>query len=352
LAIKIFNITDDGNFEDLLGGQKTGQNILHFTKALPEIAFELGITHEELKGKLEKIRTRLFEARDGRVHPRKDDKILTDWNGLMIAALALGGQVFDEARYIEAARKATGFILGNMRGPDGRLNHRYRENEVAMQANLDDYAFMIWGLLNLYSATFDIRYLRDALEFNGDMQDHFWDKSEGGFFFTPDDAEKLPVRQKEIFDGAIPSGNSVAALGLFQIARITGNISYEGEAENIINLTSGQVRQAPQAFTMLLCALDFAVGPAYEIIIVGRPNADDTRRMLREIRARFIPNKIVVVKPAGHDSPEIVQFADYIKAQTGIGGKATAYICHNYTCDMPTNDIGKFVELLEVKNTS
>lgn len=350
LAIKIFNVNEDGNFDDPVREGKTGRNILHLTKPLPETASELGIPYDELIARLERIRTGLFEARNLRFHPRKDDKILTDWNGLMIAALALGGQVFDEALYVDAARKAIAFIMANMRGPDGRLYHRYREREAAKQGTIDDYAFLIWGLLNLYEATFDIRYLRDALELNGDMLDHFWDKRDGGFFFTADDAEKLPVRQKEVFDAAIPSGNSVAALNLFRLARITGEIDYEARAERTITISADRVRQAPQAFTMLLCALDFELGPSYEIVIVGRPTADDTRQMLKAIRTRFIPNKIVIVKPAGHDSPDVVHFADFIKAQTSIEGKATAYICRNYSCDLPTNDIGKLVELLDSKS--
>ncbi len=350
LAIKIFNVNEDGNFDDPVREGKTGRNILHLTKPLPETASELGIPYDELIARLERIRTGLFEARNLRFHPRKDDKILTDWNGLMIAALALGGQVFDEALYVDAARKAIAFIMANMRGPDGRLYHRYREREAAKQGTIDDYAFLIWGLLNLYEATFDIRYLRDALELNGDMLDHFWDKRDGGFFFIADDAEKLPVRQKEVFDAAIPSGNSVAALNLFRLARITGEIDYEARAERTITISADRVRQAPQAFTMLLCALDFELGPSYEIVIVGRPTADDTRQMLKAIRTRFIPNKIVIVKPAGHDSPDVVHFADFIKAQTSIEGKATAYICRNYSCDLPTNDIGKLVELLDSKS--
>ena len=352
LAISIFNVSDEGNFTDAAGSQKSGLNILYLSKPLTEIADDLNISHNALKMRLDKIRAQLFEVRNMRAHPRKDDKILTDWNGLMIAALSLGGQVFDEPQYIEAARNATHFILGSLRTPDGRLYHRFREGQAAKQASIDDYAFLIWGLLNLHEATFDIRYLRDALELNGDMLDHFRDKTNGGFFFTADDAEKLPVRQKELSDGAVPSGNAVAALNLFRIGRITGNTDYESEADNIISLSSGQVRRTPQAFTMRLCGLDFALGPSYEIVIVGRPSADDTLKMLSEIRRRFIPNKIVVVKPGGHDSPDIVHFADFIKAQASIDGKATAYVCHNYTCEMPTTDVNKLIEILDLKNTS
>ncbi len=344
LAHRIFNIQESGE-------TSKHQDILHLNRPLSEIAADHQISIDKFKERLERIRLKLFEARGSRQHPHKDDKILTDWNGLMIAALALGGQVFDEPIYIETARRAIGFIMGKMRSPDGRLYHRVRDDEAAMQATIDDYAFLVMGLLNLYEATFDIRYLRDALELNGDMLDHFWDKKDGGFFFTADDAEKLPVRQKELLDGAVPCGNSVAALNLLRLGRITGNIDYEVQAEKTINLSTGQVRQAPQAFTMRLCALDYGLGPGLEIVIVGRPSADDTRLMLDAIRSRYIPNKIVIVKPSGHDSPDIVHFADFFKAQTSIGGKATAYVCRNYSCDMPTNDAGKLAELLDKKNS-
>jgi uncharacterized protein len=351
LVIRLFNIKQEGNFGDDSKEQKTSNNILYLSKPISVHASDMRIPLEELSSQIERARADLVDYRNKRVHPHKDDKILTDWNGLMVAAFSLGAQILEEPRYAEIARRAVNFILGNLRAADGRLLHRYRDGQAAMQANLDDYAFLIWGLLNLYETTFDVRYLRDALELNGDMLDHFWDDHEGGLHFTADDAEELPIRQKEIYDGAIPSGNSVAALNLIRLGRITGNVNYEMMAERICNIFSSQVRRAPQAFTMLLSAFDYALGPSWDIVIVGRTSAEDTKEMLKAIRSKFIPNKIIIVRPSSQDSPELVHFADFIRHQTSIHGHATAYICRNYSCEMPTTDVSKMMELLEGKES-
>ena len=173
-------------------------------------ASSLRISREELERRTAGAREKLFTVRKKRIHPHRDDKVLADWNGLMIAALARAAQVFDEPEYAEAARNSVGFILENMRRDDGRLLHRYRDGQAAIPAHASDYAFLIWGLLELYDATFDANYLQTALELNDDFIKHFWDHSHGGFYFTADDAEPLLTRQKEIYDGAIPSGNSIA----------------------------------------------------------------------------------------------------------------------------------------------
>jgi uncharacterized protein len=349
LVFQVFGVRKEGNINDQVAGQIIGRNVLHITKPISDLAAEIGIGATELQEKLDRARIKLFAYRNTRVHPHKDDKILTDWNGLMIAALALGAQVFNEPAYTEAARKAANFIMGSLRDSNGRLMHRYRDGEAAMKANIDDYSFLIWGLLNLYETTYDIRYLRDAVELNGDSLEHYWDSEGGGFFFTADDCADLPIRQKEIYDGALPSGNSIAALNLLRLGRITGNIELENRAEAIHILVSGQVRTAPLAFTMLLSSFDFALGPSSEIVIVGRLNSDDTQLMLRALRQKYIPNKVVIVRPSKQDAPELVQFADFVRNQKSIHGKATAYICRNYSCDMPTTDISKMLELLDSK---
>ena len=170
---------------------------------------------------MQEARKKLFAAREKRIHPHKDDKILTDWNGLMIAALSKGAQAFDQPKYADAARKAADFIFKTMRDPSGRLLHRFRDGEAALHAHVDDYSFLIWGLLELYEASFDVHYLQSALTLNDDFMAHFWDAGGGGLYFTADDAEELLLRKKEIYDGATPSGNSVAALNLLRLARMT-----------------------------------------------------------------------------------------------------------------------------------
>ncbi len=279
----------------------------------------------------------------------KDDKILTDWNGVMIAALAKGAQAFDEPRYAETGRRAADFVLENMRRPDGRLWHRYRDGETGIGANLDDYAFLVWGLIELYEAVFDARYLKVALELTDDMVKHFWDGSVGGFYLMPDDGESLLVRKKEIYDGAIPSGNSVATLNLLRLGRITANSDLEEKAAKIGRAFSGGVRQLPSAHTQLMVALDFGIGPCYEVVIVGKAKAEDTKDMVKALRTRFLPNKVVLLKASEQQSSEIAQLAKFTKNQSSIEGKATAYVCMNHNCKLPTTDINKTLELLNVR---
>ena len=231
LVKRVFNAKLSGNFEEEATGRLTGSNILHQKSSLSEVASELKLSREELEERLQEARKKLFAAREKRIHPHKDDKILTDWNGLMIAALSKGAQAFDQPKYADAARKAADFIFKTMRDPSGRLLHRFRDGEAALHAHVDDYSFLIWGLLELYEASFDVHYLQSALTLNDDFMAHFWDAGGGGLYFTADDAEELLLRKKEIYDGATPSGNSVAALNLLRLARITANADLEQRAE-------------------------------------------------------------------------------------------------------------------------
>ncbi len=281
-----------------------------------------------------------------RIHPLKDDKVLTDWNGLMIAALAKGAQVFDEPAYSDAAVKAMDFVLKKMRDKDGRFLHRFREGEASIQGNLDDYAFVIWALLELYELTFNVAYLRHALGLSDDLITHFWDPEQGCLFFTPDDGEALLVRKKEIYDGAIPSGNSVSMLNLLRLGRLTGNTDLEEKGAQIAKAFSRKVELFPAAFTQLLVAVDFSVGPSNEVVIVGSPRADDTNRLIRALRAGFMPNKVVLLKPIGEEASEISRLAPYTETYTAKEGRATAYVCSNYSCRLPTTDPAEMLRLL------
>ncbi len=359
LVINLFHFEEKGNFKEQATGVQTGENIAHLQKSLSEFASKLGIEEEELRQDLENIRQDLFEEREQRIHPYKDDKILTDWNGLMIAALAKGARAFDEPLYAETAQRASGFILDRMRREDGRLLHRYRDGDAALPAHVDDYAFFIWGLIELYETTLDVMYLEHALALNADLFEHFWDDAPlapplrgeiGGFYFTADDGEKLPVRQKEIYDGAIPSGNSVAMLNLLRLGRITADADLEDRAGRLVKTFSASVERAPSAHSMLMAATDFGIGPSYEVVIVGDSQAGDTRQMLQALRMRFAPNKVVLFRPTEQESPEILRLAKYIEPYTSINGKATAYVCRNYICSLPTTEVDVMLELLEGKS--
>jgi uncharacterized protein YyaL (SSP411 family) len=347
-AARVFNIEKDGNFMEQVNGKRSGVNILHLRKTLEEPASDLNLSEQDLQEHLELVRQKLFAYREKRVHPMKDDKILTDWNGLMIAALAKGAQAFDEPEYAEAACHAAEFVLGNMRKPDGRLLHRYRDGQAGVEANLDDYAFLVWGLIELYEAIFNTKYLKVALEMNSDMVRHFWDEDAGGFYFTPDDGKSLFVRKKEIYDGAIPSGNSVAMLNLLRLGRMTATSDLEEKAARIGSAFSGIVKQLPSAHTQLMVALDFGIGPCYEVVIAGGTQAEDTKAMVKALRTRFLPNKVVLFNPGERKSPEIAKLAEFTKNQSSIDGRATAYVCMNYNCKLPTTDIDKMLQLLNV----
>jgi len=267
----------------------------------------------------------------------------------MIAALAKGAQVFNEPQYAEAARNAVGFILKSMRARDGRLLHRYRDGQAAISANVDDYAFLIWGLLELYEATFEVSHLETALALNKDLIAYFWDGKGGGFYFTPDGGEELLVRRKEIYDGAIPSGNSAAMLILLRLARMTGNPDLEKKAATIGAVFSATVRESPSAHTLLMAGVDFGMGPSYEVVIVGNPQETDTREMIQGLRRPFIPNKVVLLRSADQSRQGIERLAEFTKHQTAIDNKATAYVCLNYNCKLPTTDTAKMLELLNAQ---
>lgn len=349
LIINVFNIKKTGNFEEA-NGKGMGTNILHLKRHISEIAYKMKISVEELNKRIDTARQKLFTFRNKRIHPHKDDKILTDWNGLMIAALAKGAKAFDAPKYANAAKRATDFILKTMHRQDGRLLHRYRDGEAAVLANVDDYAFLIWGLIELYEATFETHYLKAALDLNEELIKYFWDEERGGFYFTADDAEDLIVRQKEIYDGAVPSGNSVAMLNLLRLGRITANYEYEDKAMKIVKVFSQDVSAVPSGYTQLMVALDFGIGPSYEVVIVGNPQSKDTKDMLEALRKHFIPNKVVILKPNNQESPDITRFAEFTKSQSSIDSKATAYVCLDYACKMPTTDIEKMLELLKVSS--
>ena len=352
LFIKIYNIKKEGNFEEPGVGHPGGANILHLEKSIEEHAAELGLPENFLRERLENSRQKLYAYRKNREHPLKDDKILSDWNGLMIAALGLGAQVFDEPQYAIAAGKALDFILAKMTNQTGHLLHRYRDGEAAGQANINDYAFLIWGLIELYEATFNVTYIKSALKMNETMIQRFWDDNSGGFYFVPNDTNDLIVRQKETYDGALPSANSIAALNLLRLARMTGNADFEKKARRTIDISVDQVSRSPQAFTQLLVALDYSLGPNFEIVIVGDAQANDTQEMLRALRAHFIPNKVVIFKPTDDGADAIEPFANFIKEHKCVEGRATAYICWNHTCYHPTTDIAKMLEMLGINAKS
>jgi hypothetical protein len=345
LIIDVYGIVEGGNFLDQATRRKTGRSILHLRQPLENIAEAKGVSGDELRARLEHCRKELYRVRKERVPPLLDDKVLTDWNGLMISAMALAGQAFGESRYTEAATRAAAFIRAHLTDEEGRLFKRYREGEAAHPATLEDYAFLIGGLLDLYEATFDAGLLQWAIELEAQMTAHFEDPERGGFYLSADDGEALFVRAKEVRDGAIPSGNSAAALDLARMARLTGDMGYEDRAWRMIRAFSTDVARAPSGHTNFLLGLDFLLGPSYEIVVAGHRENRDTERMIGALRDRFLPNKVVLFRGEGVEDP-IVEIAEFTALQTAVDGKATAYVCQNFVCNLPTHDVREMLRSL------
>lgn len=340
-----YNIKASGNFYDQASGAASPLNIPHLTRSHKELADELRTTPQLLQSHLKRARKILFAAREKRVHPFKDDKILTDWNGLMISAFARAGVAFEEERFVDAAKRASDFALDNLVDKDGRLFKRYRDGQAGLRGTLEDYAFLVQGLVDTYEACFDTKYLAAALRLADSMIAHFSDKESGGFFISADDSSDLLVRAKEAYDGAIPSGQSVAAQALFRLARLSGRTDLEEAADGALHSHSGSIEKSPSSHTMMLGALDIATGPSYEIVIAGDPDADDTKAMLRAFQDRYLPHAVIVQRPLGA-APPITKLAPYTESQVAIDNKATAYVCRDFACQAPTTDIQKALSYL------
>ncbi len=343
---QVFNVESSGNFPDEASGKKSGRNIFYRDEDWDRLSREPGLKRTELEMHIESARQRLFRLREERTHPFKDKKVLVDWNGLMIAALAMGGRLLNEPVYTEAAEKAADLILNKIRLKDGRLLHRWNRGDVGIAATLDDYAFFVWGLIELYQAGLDSSILNAALELNSIMMEEFEDTHQGGFFLTAQNAENLLIRPKEIYDGAIPSGNSIALLNMLRLARLTGDSNLEKRAQSTADAFYGVIKKEPSGYTQFISGLDFALSEGYEIVIVGDPDAKDTREMLRSLSRQFQPNAVVILRTQEKDGDAITSLAPYTRFHTSIDGKATAYVCQNFSCSQPTTDIKKMLELL------
>jgi uncharacterized protein len=342
IACRYYGITGQGNFEG-------GRSVPHIGAPLGEFARGEKTDPGKLRGLLDRCRERLFAARGRRVRPHRDDKILSDWNGLMIAALAKGAAAFDEPRYAAAASRAADFILANLLRPDGSLLHRYRDKEAAVPAFLDDYAFLSWGLLELYEASFEARYLAEARALTGTMLRLFRDESVGGFFFRPAGGGELILRSKEAMDGPYPSGNSIAVWNLMRLGRLTGDTVLEERAEEAVRAFARAVGAAPAAHAQFLSALHYARSPAREIVIAGEPGSEDTRRMLRTVRGRFLPGTMVVFHAGGKRGGEIEKLVPYLAGMEMIDGKATAYPCTSGACALPVTETKELEALLDMR---
>ncbi len=335
LAVHLYGLKPEGNFLDAARHYE-GKNILHIAEPLQELASYKGLTVDELVMQMGKIRNALFEARQKRVAPAVDDKVLTDWNGLMIAALAKAGSVFNGAAYLQVSAKTADFILNHMRQGDV-LYHRYAKGEVAIEGFLDDYAYMVYGLIHLYEATFQDRYLQAASDLTKTMISKLWDQQNGGFYQTQNTPPGMP-KIKQLYDGATPSGNSVALQDLLWLSRLTDQPTYEQMATQMTKVFAEEIEAAPDVYTFFLSALDFQTGPSYSLTVVGDVKDESTQEMLSALRQHYLPTTIIALK---HPDKAGLSYQQ-------IEGKATAYVCRDRTCLPATNSLRFMLEQLGV----
>jgi uncharacterized protein YyaL (SSP411 family) len=322
----VYDVTPSGNWE--------GRNILHRNKTDEQDARMLNMPLSELRRIVREARFRLLEVRNRRVQPGRDEKILTSWNALMIKAFAEAAQVLEKPEYARSASRAAAFILTGMRDPDGFLFRTCTAGSRArLRAYLEDYSYLIDALVSLYEATFEARWIEEAVRLAALMVDQFWDEESGGFFYTGRDHEVLISRTKDPQDSSIPSGNSMAAMGLLRLGKITGRAEWVERAEQTLTVFSGLMESAPTAAAQLLLALDFYLGPVQEFAVVGDFSDPEMTRVLRAIRIPFRPKKVLAMKSVSAQ-PEIEKVVPLLAGKPA-GARVTTYVCENFSCRAP-----------------
>jgi uncharacterized protein len=322
----VYDVTPSGNWEHA--------NILNLPKTIAQSARMLGRDEDGLRAELAESRARLLAVRDRRVPPGKDTKVLVSWNGLMIAALAEGGRILGEPRYLEAAGRAAGFLLDRMRQEDGRLLHTYRDGRARLDAYLDDYANLIDGLTRLYEATGEPRWIESALELTQVLLDEFGDPARGGFFYTGHHHEALIARQKDFTDNATPSGNGMAATALVRLGALTGRDDLTQAGRSALESVQLLLEREPAAAGQSLIALDFLLAPTREFAVIAGDDPAEYRAALEAIAARFLPHKVVA--PATYAQAGILESKVPLLAERPPrDGRTTTYICENFACQEP-----------------
>jgi uncharacterized protein YyaL (SSP411 family) len=320
---KVYDVTEHGNFEEA--------SILNLPKTIAQQAQLLGREEESLRQELAESRQKLFNARERRIHPHQDDKVITAWNGLMIEALALAGVVLQESCYLDAARQAVVFIDEKLRRKDGRLLHTWRNGAAKYDGFLDDYSYLACALITLYEATGEAKYLSQAIADMEVVLTRFSDAGQGGFYYTADDQEALLVRNKELADNAVPSGNAMAALALVKLAKLTGEERYLSAAENTMQAGAEIMQRYPSAAAQMLQAVDFLLGPTYELVFAG-DQGPESQGILAEIRQQFLPNKVLAF--AGDSLPALTGL---LEGKQISPGEPTLFICEGFTCQAPAH---------------
>jgi uncharacterized protein len=336
---KYYDVTTRGNWE--------GHNILHIMGTPEEIAGEADVTVEQLHEVIERGKRTLYELREKRVHPERDDKILVSWNGMMLKSFAAAARILDRDDYRDVALKNAEFILNTLRTPEGRFYRTYKDGKAHLNGFLEDYALYADGLLALYEATFDARWLNEAVKIADALVENFWEESEQCFYDTSRDHEQLVVRPRSLDDNATPSGNSVAVDVLLRLALLTGDPAekYRPKAVKALAKLAATAALNPSGFGRMLGALDFHLGNPPEIVIVGDESDPATRALLDVIFKNYLPNRVIMLAngdPALANNP-------LVEGRTRRDGKPTAYVCRNYACQQPVTDPAALASQLGIK---
>ena len=321
-----YGVTPAGNFE--------GKTILNLKYTVADVAQQAGAAVETVAERLAAARQRLFAVREERVKPERDDKVLTEWNGLMIHALAEVGVVLGREDALDAAKKSADFVLAEMSQENGFLFRSYKDGRARFNAYLEDYAAFARGLVALYEATFELRWLAEAVRLTKIMQSQFADEVRGGFYQTGMAHEQLVVRRKDFIDNAIPSGNSMAAELLLRLAKLTGNEEYRNEAARIILIMAAAMAQQPTGFGRMLTALDDLLSPSQEVAVVGSLEDPRTLLLLEEVRRHYLPHTVLALKEPDSENP-----LPLLEGRGLVDGEPAAYVCENYACQLPVTGV-------------
>ena len=348
-----YGVEPDGNVpahQDVRGELK-GKNVLYEAHSTEETTNRFGLAVEQTAQKLTAGRKALFEARSRRPHPPLDDKIVTAWNGLMISALARASQTLDEPRYMESAQATAKFLKAHLYdSKTGKLWRSYRAGGPTVDGFLDDYTDLIAGLLDLYQADFDVHWLTWAVGLQEKQEKLFEDEKDGGYFDAGSADSSLLSRTREAYDGAEAAPNSTAAMNLLRLAEFTDRAEWRDKAQKTLSAFAARLQSDPEAVPALASALDFRLSPTKQILIAGDSRSQDTRELLRAVNARFLPNKILLLADGGTGQQRLARWLPFVAGAHRVGGRATAYVCENYICKLPTADPHMVAQLLDKNN--
>jgi uncharacterized protein YyaL (SSP411 family) len=346
VAADAWHLTTAGNFLDPVTGDRTGKNIIYLTRTTEDLARQRGMSLPELESLLESARATLFSARQSRERPLTDDKVLADWNGLAIAAFSRAARAFSERRYADVAGKAASFILGTMRSGDGGLLHRSRDGRTGIDAMAADYAFLVYGLTELYMATYRPPVLSAALELQRVFDTRFWDQKRSGYFSSPPENDDLLVRQKDFYDGAIPSANSVAFLNLIRLSHLTGDTAYEKRADSLAKIYTPLLSRSPAAYTFFLSGLTAVFGPATSVVIATGNDTMVSDDMTRALDQGFYPFAVALRKTPAI-AEDLSAIAPFTREMVPAGGMPTSYVCSRKSCSKPVTSVEELIALVE-----